>query len=191
MRAQTYSYDRVAIALHWLIAALILTNLAIGLTFPAPLPGQPYSPKPLLPLHVSIGILVLLLSLARLGWRIAHQPPAYEHPLPRWQYRLARAAHRIFYVLIILMPLTGWMTISAHKVQKTPLRLFGLPWPHFPGFPALSAETVGRLHDGLVVVHSLLTEWLLPVMLALHVGAIVKHHLVDRKPVLQRMLPTR
>jgi cytochrome b561 len=189
--AQTHRYDRVAITLHWLIAVLILANLAIGLTFSPPLPGQFYSPKPLLPLHVSIGILVLLLSFARVGWRIAHRPPAYDHALPTWEYRLAKAAHWLFYVLIIAMPLTGWMTISAHKVHKTQLKLFGMPWPHFPGFTVLPVETISRLHDNLVTVHSLLAEWLLPAMLALHLGAIVKHHLIDRKPVLQRMLPGR
>lgn len=182
-------YSRVAVALHWAIAALILTNLAIGLTFPSPLPGERFSPKPLLPLHVSIGILVLLLSLFRLGWRIMHHPPPYRDSMPRWEHVLAQAGHWLFYILIIGMPLTGWMTISAHKVQKTPLKVFSLPWPHFPIFPSLPTGQVERLHDLLAKEHGLLAVWLLPALLAIHVGAVIKHHLFDQRPVLQRMLP--
>ncbi|PZU10993.1 cytochrome b [Sphingomonas sp.] len=185
---QSYRYDRVAITLHWLIAVLILVNIGIGLGFPDPLPGQRFSPKPLLPLHISIGISVLLLSLARLAWRLTHRPPPYRWPLPNREHLLARAGHWAFYGLMILMPLTGWMAISAHKVQKTPLRLFGLHWPHFPVFPMLPAVLVDRLHDLLVIAHAFLTAWLMPALLALHVAAIAKHHLIDRKPLLGRML---
>jgi cytochrome b561 len=184
-------YGTVAALLHWVIAVLIVTNFVIGWTFPHHVaPGQRFSPKPLLPLHMSIGLLVMLLSIARLAWRLHQAPPPLPAYMPAWERLLARCGHLAFYVLMIAMPFTGWLAISAHKVQKTELSLFNIiPWPHFPVFPLLAEGTVVRLHDLLVNVHRLLALWLLPAILALHVGAVLKHHLLDRDPILRRMLP--
>lgn len=187
--ADRLRYGRIAMLLHWTIAALIIANVWIGWTFPEPLPGQRFSPKPLLPLHVSFGLSVLILSFVRLGWRLSHRAPPLPETTPRWERAAAHATHIAFYALMIGMPLTGWMVLSAHKVHKTGLFLFGIPWPHFPGFTMPPEETVKMLHDALVDVHAVLTLWLLPAMLALHIGAVIKHHLFDKDPILLRMMP--
>jgi cytochrome b561 len=181
-------YGNVAVLLHWMIAILVLGNFAIGLTFPDHLPGTPFPPKPLLPLHISLGLSVLILSIVRIIWRLAHRPPAHSLTMKRWEILLANAAHAAFYVLIVAMPLTGWLTLSAHRNAKWQ-SWFGVPWPPLPVARNLPQSTVDVLHDVFADTHSWLTVQILVVMLALHVGAVVKHHIFDNDPTLRRMLP--
>ena len=96
-------YSGGAIAFHWSVAALILVNLALGLGHESLLDGQRW----VMPLHKSIGLTVLALSVGRLGWRLAHRPPPMA-PDARWAHRLAGAVHAAFYALMILVPLAGW-----------------------------------------------------------------------------------
>src|SRR5215469_4189815 len=93
-------YSHVAIALHWTIAVLIIVNLTIGLLHESLLPGT-------IPLHKSIGMLVLILSVIRLGWRFTHRPPPLPVTVKRWEKGLAHAVHWLLYALMILIPLSG------------------------------------------------------------------------------------
>ncbi|WP_169805625.1 cytochrome b [Novosphingobium rosa] len=190
--ARQQSYTRVAIALHWLMAAIMLANVLIGWTFPEATPGMKFPPKPLLPLHVSLGLSALVLVICRILWRITHRPPPEAPGMARWEVMAAHLGHLALYGLMVLIPFSGWLVLSAHKVQKNHLTIFGLiPWPHFPIFPALPEPMVNHLHDVLVTVHGLSASWLLPLLLLVHVGAVAKHHLLDRDPVLKRMWPAR
>src|SRR5476651_2276633 len=113
-------YDAVAIALHWLIAVLLLGNIALGLYFtnsPAAEAGVSLLP----PLHKSIGLTVLLLSVARLGWRLVHPAPPPLPPFPL----LAQAVHWVFYFLLIAVPLAGWALVSVSP-RGIPTEFFGL-----------------------------------------------------------------
>lgn len=185
-------YNLVAIVLHWTIAVLIIINVIIGLDFADPLPGQRFSPKPLLPLHVSIGVTVLLLSVARLAWRYWRPPPPHPSTMPIWEQRLAGAAHAALYALMIGMPFSGWLIMSAHKVHPFKQMIWGiLEWPPLPLFGSLSAQQIEVWHERAVILHIFLSEYLMIAMLALHLGAVVKHHLFDADPVLKRMLPSR
>lgn len=186
--AHSDRYGTVAVLLHWVIAVLIIANVAIGLDFPYHEPGTPFPPKPLLPLHISLGVSVLLLSCARLAWRLAHRPPPHPPTMRRWEVVLANAAHIAFYVLIVAMPLSGWLILSAHHDARW-LSLFGLPWPPLPMPANVTESTLGVVHDVAVVAHSWLTIQILSVMLALHVGAVIKHQFFDKHRALQRMLP--
>jgi cytochrome b561 len=94
----------------------------------------------------------------------------------------------VFYALIIVMPLTGWSILSAHQDAKW-LSLFGIPWPPLPIGDNLALGAVEKLHDAAVTAHSWLTVQILLGLLALHVGAVVKHHLFDGHPTIKRMLP--
>lgn len=166
-------YTRVAIWLHWTIAALILANLAIGLL------SEPLKAFALMPAHKAIGISVLALSIARLLWRLGHPAPALPASIPAWQRAVSALTHFALYAMMILIPLTGWWFVSA-AAQRRPLDWFGLfPIPYLPVHQA-----GGAMHEA----HALL-GWAMLALVVLHVAAALKHHLVDRDTVLTRMAP--
>jgi cytochrome b561 len=184
-------YSAIAISLHWLMAALIVANLIIGIDFPDPLPGQRIF-KPLLWLHVSIGVTVLILSVLRLAWRLWQPPPPYRGEMARWEQRAARVSHAAFYALMIGIPFSGWLVMSANKTFPFKSMVWGVvEWPPLPLFGSLGAQEVEAWHRRAVVLHTILSEYMLVALLALHIGAVLKHHLFDRDPVLTRMLPFR
>ncbi len=100
-----FRYTKVAIALHWTIAALILYNLTSGLL-------KPVLPRPFFLFHISSGITILLLTLARIAWRLTHRPPPLL-PIKTWERGLAHGVHFLLYALMLLMPLSGWALVSA------------------------------------------------------------------------------
>lgn len=168
-------YHRAAIALHWLIAALLVYQFALGLRLEAiHLPAQKFTA---FQMHKSVGIAILVLSIARLALRILVPRP--EPVGTRPQQRLAGLAHAAFYAIMLLGPVTGWIIVSTAKI-KVPTLLFGLiPLPHLP-FPAAA-------HDAAELGHVILA-WLLPALLVLHVAAVI-YHWRAADPVPGRMLP--
>ena len=179
-------YGTVAMILHWVIAALLIANLALGLYF-SDLPRSDWRSE-LGQLHKSIGLTVLVVSLLRLGWRLSHPVP----PLPpgmNWALRLsARVTHYVFYFLIIAIPLAGWIFVSASPV---PTIFFGLfKWPnlwfmaHLPRPEKISMrETFNNIHVVLA--------WTAIVLIPLHVLAALYHQYIRRDGLLLRMLPYR
>ena len=170
-------YTGTAIALHWLIALIILCALPLGLY----MVGLAISPAKLklYSYHKWAGVTVFLLALVRLGWRLGHPPPALPASLPDWQRRVATATHHALYALIFLVPLSGWLMSSAKGFQTV---YFGvLPIPDLLG----KNENLGDL---LKIAHFSLNA-LLACLLAAHAGAALKHHFIDRDDVLKRMLP--
>lgn len=168
-------YTRVAITLHWTIAILIVTNLTIGLLHESLLKGT-------LPLHKSIGMLILLLALVRLGWRISHRPPPLPASVKRWEKGLSATVHWLFYALMILIPLSGWIFTSAN-LKRHPLDFFGVfPLPMFPvpQDKAIASAWADR-HE--------LMAYLMIALLLLHVAGVLRHRFVQRDGVLDRMLP--
>src|SRR4051812_26860227 len=103
-------YSTVAILLHWTIAVLLSLNIWYGLQMEA-LHGL--AKFNVFQLHKSVGITVLVLTLARIGWRLAHQPPPYDPPLIGWEHRLSGVVHFGFYVVMLGLPLTGWAVVSV------------------------------------------------------------------------------
>jgi cytochrome b561 len=170
------TYNRGAIALHWLTAALIVTNLLLGLSMVA----LPISPRKLhwYLFHKSIGITIFLLTSLRVAWRAVRPHPA-PVPMPRWQRRSAAVSHALLYVLLFVIPISGWLYSSATGVQVVYLGIVPLP------------DLVGKdraLGDALRIVHVSLNA-LLFVVVSVHVVAAIRHHVVDHDPVLARMLP--
>lgn len=105
-RIATERYTRVAITLHWLIAAAIFYNLASGLLNDA-------LPRWFFVFHISSGMTILVLSVVRVGWRLMHKPPPFL-PMKRWENTLAHTNHFLLYAAILLMPFSGWAMISAN-----------------------------------------------------------------------------
>ena len=179
-------YTTVAIILHWLIAAAILFQIILGWR----MGDEPKGPATyaIFQLHKSIGITILLLSLARLAWRLTHRPPPHPAGQPRWETIASQVVHVAFYVIMIGLPITGWIIVSASKLT-IPTVLFGaIPWPHIPGLPELAAGPKHVWHEIGEIGHGLLvkTTYLL---LALHLGAVAKHQILDRDDVLNHMAP--
>jgi cytochrome b561/polyisoprenoid-binding protein YceI len=179
-----HRYGRVAILFHWLIAAAILLQIGLGWGM-AKLKGLPSFDA--FQLHKSIGIAILLLSLARLGWRLAHRPPA---PIDQaaWLQRAASLVHLGFYAIMIGLPLSGWIMVSTAKIDIPTLLFHTLPWPHLPGLHGLSAGAKQPWFGGARLSHSVLVYATLA-LLALHIGGVIKHQWLDRDAVLDKMAP--
>ncbi len=180
-------YTRVAIVLHWTIAVLIAGNLVL-VWFVGRWPES--WTRPAIDMHKSIGITVLGLVLLRVLWRAGHPPPPLPGDYARWERGAAHWAHMGLYVLILGIPLSGWMHDSAWKDGPThPDKLFWLiPWPRIAPIANLAPVAKERFHDVLFAVHTWLA-YLLYGLFALHVAAALKHQWVDRHAELQRMLP--
>lgn len=184
MAAAHHRYATVAIALHWLIAAAIVFQIILGWRMEGPSSPLTYA---IFQLHKSVGITILLLSLIRLGWRLTHTAPTLPDAMPGWERFAAKATHWGFYVIMIGLPLTGWAIVSTSRVQ-IPTLLYGLvPWPHLP-LHDLAAPARKAWHDAAENGHGLLVLLTLA-MLALHVGAALKHHFINRDEVLGHMVP--
>jgi len=170
------AYTRTAVALHWLIAALIVVAFPLGVY----MHELPLSPRKLqlYSYHKWIGISVLLAAAARLLWRIGHRPPA-PLPGPRWQLVAAHAVHHAFYVLIVAVPLSGWLMSSALGFPVVWLGV--LPLPDLVGKDKELGEALKAAHEALNLT--------LLALVVLHVGAALKHHFIDRDATLARMLP--
>jgi cytochrome b561 len=173
----SHRYTGTAIALHWIVAALIVGAFVIGL-IAVELAVSPQKLK-LYSWHKWTGISIALLALVRIGWRLWHPAPALPPEMARWEQRVATGTHVLLYMLLLAIPVTGWLMSSA---SGFPVVYFGvLP------LPDLVAKDKS-LADALKLVHYALNKTLL-VLVVLHVAAALKHHVLDRDDVLTRMLP--
>lgn len=169
-------YDGVALALHWIAAVLIVANLALGLSMvPLPLSIQKlrwYA------WHKWVGTTVFLLTWARVAWRWRHPAPAAV-AMASWQRRAAGVSHTLLYVLMVLVPISGWLYSSSTGVQVVYLGLVPLP-------DAVDKDK--ELAAVLRIVHLSLNAAMFG-LIAVHMAAAFKHHFVDRDEVLVRMWP--
>lgn len=181
-------YTGVAIILHWLIALMLIGQLAGGF-YMHNLPDTEAGLKfELYQLHKSFGVTILLLTLVRLAWRLTHKPPPLPEAMPAWERVAARGAHAGFYVLLIAMPLVGWAVVSSSPfADSVQTYLFGVVhWPHLPFFESVE-DRKGLSHD-IAEIHEYLAFAMIG-LIALHVAAALKHQFVNRDSVLSHMLP--
>lgn len=171
------TYHPVAKGLHWLMAVMILGLLMVGLI----MKDLPLSPEKLqlYAWHKWAGVSVFVLVWLRLLWRLRHPAPPLPESMPAALRLLAHLGHGLLYVLMVVIPLSGWLMSSAKGVQTV---WFGL-WP----IPDLMAKDKA-LGDTLALVHGWLNDLLMVVLLT-HVGAALKHHFLDRDDILRRMWP--
>jgi cytochrome b561 len=180
-------YDAVAMGLHWLVAVLIVSNIGLAWYFGA-LVGLPKIPP--VQLHKSIGITVLILSLARLAWRLASPPPRPPASMEGWARIASAVVQGLFYVVMIGMPLSGWALSSASVIIRfKPIMLYGLiEWPAIAPLAHLPPDRMKAAHDGFVSVHQSLAL-LAYALIGLHVAAALRHLLLLRDGVVGRMVP--
>lgn len=183
MTAARSRYSHAAIALHWLVALMLIGNFAGGLFMEGLLAPEATSEQKklgfqIVQLHKSSG----LASLMRLALRLLQGTPPYPAHMTPLERTLAKTTVRVFYSLMILIPLTGWVMVSASPLGF-PTIWFGLfEWPHLPiETSKATSSAASDMHELLGLAGAGL--------LALHVAGALKHHFLDRDDVLARMLP--
>ncbi|WP_137131019.1 cytochrome b/b6 domain-containing protein [Rhizobium sp. FY34] len=179
------AYSMGAMILHWLIAALILTQLAVGFLM-SRVDSVPDTLRfAMFQWHKTFGVAVLTLTIARIAWRLFHTPPAHA-PMSRAEATAASIVHVLFYALMLIVPLTGWLLVSASSTG-IPTFLFlsqSLVWPHI-FVPTSIRATVETVSD---YAHIILAYGF-GLLLVLHVAGALKHSLIDKMPSFSRMLP--
>jgi cytochrome b561 len=179
-------YTTVAIALHWAIAALIIFNLGLGFFMEG---LAPELKRIIIPLHISSGITVLVLTVLRIVWRLTHRPPPFLAGLAAWERSAAHAVHGLLYVLMLAMPLTGWALVSANQPRPDGGGIMlwsAIPWPAITALSRLEVSVQKPVHDSFVTAHNV-GAWIMLSLLVLHVAAALKHQFVDRQAELARM----
>jgi len=174
-------YDPVAVGLHWTIALLIIGMIPLGFfmkDLPISVRFDAYA------VHKSIGLTVLALSVFRLVWRFLNPPPALPDGMPFFERFAAKATHWLFYALIIAMPLTGWLMVSASL--KYPTVFFWMGEVPFIPMPE-GIDNKATAHQFNEVHYYLACGAI--ALITLHIGAALKHHFINRDTVLTRMLP--
>jgi len=168
-------YTRVAVVLHWVIAIVVLLQVPLG-WWMQEIPKQPPGPRAeMFNLHKSIGLTVLALMIVRLAWRIGHKPPVLP-PMPRWQAVAAKCTHSALYVLVVAMPLTGYL---GSVYSGFPVKFFGMT------LPAWGVKNP-QLKEWMGVAH-LYLSWALLAAFALHILGVIKHAVIDRDGIITRM----
>lgn len=175
-RLRTRQFSTGAKWLHWLVAVLLMLIVptAVKFSFVAPVDRADA-----IPVHASLGLLVMMLTLVRLAWRAVYPPPATPDTTPAWAKRAAGAGHWALYALILWQATLGiWMAASSTSGIRF-FNMFNL---------AELAPANSELIDWLRPLH-LAGAWLLVLALVGHVAGALWHHLKLRDDVLVRMLP--
>lgn len=209
--AEPQRYTAVAVGLHWMIAALVLFNIGTGYLLDSLELSWRFVA---VGLHVSAGISVLLLTILRVVWRLAHRPPGRSANLSRWERYLARCVHLALYGATVVMPLSGWALISANPPRGSsgwtvqvshlppavrdglekhgPLTFWNMiELPMIAPLASIGAEPEGlasqrAIHDDLVHWHEIGAALLIG-LLALHITGALKHEWFDGEAELARM----
>jgi cytochrome b561 len=172
-------YTPIALVLHWTMALVIIGLFCIGF-YMADLPVSPWRLK-LYSWHKWAGVTAFLLVVLRLLWRAGHRPPEFPASMPQSMRTLAHAGHALLYLLMIAVPLSGWLMSSAKGFQTV---YFGvLPIPNLIGKDKELGDLLKTVHGGL--------NLFFVVVVAGHFAVALKHHFVDRDDILTRMLPSR
>lgn len=179
MYADTSRYNSVARFLHWVIAFLILGNFIGGWLMTHEGFSEDFQFNAF-QLHKSFGFVVLILSIFRLFWRVAYRAPPTPIGMPVWEKVISKITHIAFYVLMIGVPVIGWIYVSASPLDIPTKLFFTVPVPHLP-VPV--DEGLAELFSGFHEFFAFATLGLF----VLHVGAAAKHYFISRDNIMQRM----
>lgn len=175
MRQVRYSLG--AILLHWAIAIAVIVNWRLASSAEGASKEQAMA---LMGTHKALGITILALTVLRILWRITHKQPPMSATLKQWEVTLAKTVHAIFYILLIALPLLGWIANSSFGKGIDMFGLFTIP----PLPVANDPKMGGSIYD----LHKLLGTSML-FLIALHVLGALKHHFLDKNGAIYRMLP--
>ncbi|MDR6831982.1 MULTISPECIES: cytochrome b [unclassified Sphingopyxis] len=169
-------YTKVAIWLHWLIGLAVIANIGLAM-LTEDMPRETH--RAAMDIHKALGITILALTIVRILWRVGHKPPPLPAATPAWQRPLSKIVHFLFYALLILLPLSGWVWMSA---AGRPIDFFGLAT-----IPTIAQPDEG-LADAMHDRHEMLGLAMLA-LAAIHILAALKHQFIDRTGLIGRMNP--
>ena len=171
------SYHPASKTFHWLVAGLLLCQIPLGLY----MVELPLSPDKLeaYALHKSVGLTIWAVMAFRLAWRLIQGRPAMPEDTGRLVRIVAKTAHVLMYLLLLLMPLSGWFLSSAANMAPSWFGVFQLP---------LIIEPNPDLTEGFHEMHEM-QSLILMTLIGMHVIAAVYHHLIRKDGVLRSMLP--
>jgi len=175
----------VSVTVHWLTAALIIGLLAMG-KYMTTLPDTESLRFDLTQWHKSFGLTVLMLSVFRVVWRLTHKPPTLPPTMASWEKFASGATHLLFYVLILFLPISGWLMVSASPLNISTLFFNVLPVPHLP--IVSDAPNKAELAESFHSMHEYASGVLILLVL-LHVGAALRHQFVLKDSVMSRITP--
>ena len=168
-------YNRYSKLFHWTIALAVLVEYISAWI----MPEHVRNPETLVNFHMSFGVLILTLMLIRFIWRLFSTIPPPHTEMPDWQARASLWMHYALYILLILMPLLGWLWASARGWQVT---LFGLV--NLPQLITAQPSIARLLGEGHSIIGSLIL-----ILVGLHIAAALYHWLIVKDDVMQRMWP--
>lgn len=174
-------YSGVAVALHWLLAVAL--TFQVGLAWYMGDLEDKAAARAIEGLHISIGLSILILVVFRIGWFLFRKPPAAEPAAP-WERILAHGVHKLLYLLMLAIPLSGWFMESLGK----PIEFWGMGWPHLPVAGLLEGQDTRAIKKVVESWHGSPLVWTMIGLVALHVLGAIKHQF-DGRPVLWRMIP--
>ncbi len=171
-------YTKTAMALHWLMAILIIAAFLLGITM-TDIPGITPTKLKYYSWHKWVGVTVLLLAFIRLAWRFTHSAPPYPASMPAWQQKAAHGMHHLLYILFFASPITGYFYSLAAGVPVVYLGMIPLP---------VLIEPDAELKVILKLVHKGCNVSMM-LLVAAHVGAALKHHFIEKDGIFKRILP--
>jgi cytochrome b561 len=178
-------YSGAAILLHWILALALAGQVWLG-WYEQALPDHTPAQYVVLDVHTSVGITILILSLARLALRLSRPPPALPMEMPAWERILARTTHLLFYIFMIGVPLTGWVLAS---MGRRPIDFWNaFDWPHLPIAGMIPHDQRRPIHEITETIHGSILVWTGIGLVVLHVLGALRHQF-DRTPVLWKMIP--
>ena len=172
-------YSNIAVTFHWITVVLVLFQAYLGFRFglsePSPARDEVFI------WHKTTGVVILLLVLARLIYRMKNPPPPFPPELPAWERLSAVWNHRLFYTLLIAMPIVGFVAVSGFANGPTTPLIGGIQIPVIPGISKETGELAGEVHE--------YAAFLLVALILLHIAAALKHQFVDHWRGSARMPP--
>lgn len=172
-------YRAIVVWIHWITALLVVTQVVIGFTFHRLLPEGSPERMDAFAWHKTVGATILVLALVRLAVRLLNPPPPYPSDFPKWERFFAVWNHRLFYFLLIALPVTGLAAVSGRAEDGMVALRWGLQLPAIPGIPR--ENDFGEVHE--ILVYTTLA------LLVLHIGAAIKNQFFSRTGVADRMPP--
>lgn len=177
MQHAIQKYRSAAIWLHWIIAALVLFQIGLGL-YMVDLPRGTDTRSFFFNLHKSMGVTIALFIIARILYRLRHSAPVLPAAMAQWEQLAARWSHRLLYLCMVVMPISGYV---ASSFSKYGVKFWGLALPNWGWEDKERREFFVEIHE--------ITAFLFIALILLHLAAALKHLLIDKDGVFQRMLP--